>query len=72
MLDVDDAVFPNYASATESVTEARDTGVALNWYLTGNARLALNYDQPQFTGGATGGADRKDERAVFMRMQLSF
>lgn len=72
VLDIDDAVFPAYADPDVSVSEARDTGVALNWYLSGNVRLALDYDQTQFTGGAAGGANRKDEHAVFTRMQLSF
>lgn len=72
VLDIDDAVFPTYANPAASVTEAQDLGVALNWYVTGNVRLALNYDSTEFTGGAAGGADREDEQALFARVQLSF
>lgn len=70
-LDVDDDVFPVYASPTASVTEARTTGGAINWYLTANVKLGLNYDATEFQGGAAGG-DRRREQAVFTRLQLSF
>lgn len=77
VLDIDDAVFVGGSSTTgfadpaKSITEERTVGVALNWYLTGNARLGLNYDETRFVGGATGG-DRDTEQALFTRFQLSF
>ena len=71
-LDLDDAAFPVYANPDSAVSELADLGVALNWYLTSNARLALNYDRTQFDGGAAAGADRDDEKAFFTRLQLSF
>lgn len=70
--DFDDDAFPVYADPDRSVTELADTGVALSWYLTANARLALNYDVTRFDGGAAAGADRDDEKALFTRVQLSF
>lgn len=72
VLDIDDGVFPVYADPTKSVTESRDAGVAVNWYLTSNARLSVNYDETQFTGGAAGGGDRDTEQALFARLQLSY
>jgi phosphate-selective porin OprO and OprP len=77
VLDIDDAVFQGavtdrYADPARSVSEARTVGGAINWYLTANARFALNYDQTEFIGGAATGADRDTERAVFGRLQFSF
>jgi phosphate-selective porin OprO/OprP len=71
-LDVDAAAFPTYANPDAAVSELNDLGIALNWYLTEHARIALNYDRTAFEGGAAGGADRADEKAVFARVQLSF
>jgi phosphate-selective porin OprO/OprP len=71
VLDVDDAVFPVYADPAASVSEIENTGIALNWYLTGNARLSLDYETTAFEGGAAAG-DRRDEKALLTRLQLSF
>lgn len=70
--DFDDDAFPLYANPDSAVSEITDLGLALNWYLTSNARLALNYDKSTFDGGAALGADRNDETAVFTRLQLTF
>lgn len=72
VLDIDDAVFPVYADPSKSVSQARDAGVGLNWYFSGNARAALNYDETRFTGGNAGGGDRDREQALFARLQVSF
>lgn len=72
VLNIDDAAFLGYADPVKSVREARDSGVALSWYLTYNARLSASYDVTQFTGGAAGGGDRDTEQALFTRLQLSF
>jgi phosphate-selective porin OprO and OprP len=71
VLDIDDAAFPTYADPAVSVTEMTTTAVALNWYLTGNARITLDYGNTAFDGGAATG-DRLDEAAVFTRLQLGF
>ena len=71
VLDIDDAVFPTYASPAASVSEARNAGLALNWYLTGNARIGLDYEETDFTGGAATG-DRDREQVVLARFQYSF
>jgi len=44
----------------------------VNWYLTANAKLALNYSHTAFDGGAAGGSDRNDEKALFTRAQIAF
>lgn len=72
VLDLDDAAFTDGAAdATKSVTKATSAGVVLNWYLTGNVRVAMDYTSTKFEGGATSG-DRADEKAAFTRLQLSF
>lgn len=71
VLDIDDGVFPAYASPTASISEATNTGVALNWYVTGNARISLDYETTSFEGGAAAG-DRLDEKVLLTRLQVSF
>jgi phosphate-selective porin OprO and OprP len=77
---VADTAFANPATAAQ---EAKNWTVGLNWYLTTNAKLVLNYGETSFEGGAAatdGGTsataatarDRKDEKAAFARLQLSF
>ncbi|MGH8446225.1 MAG: OprO/OprP family phosphate-selective porin, partial [Solimonas sp.] len=72
-LDVDNAIFTKgFASTAASATKATSFGVGVNWYLTANAKIVLDYDQTKFDGGAAGGADRQDEKAIFTRLQLSY
>ncbi|HSW15432.1 MAG TPA: porin [Solimonas sp.] len=64
------------ANPTSQVSEAQAAGLALNWYLTSNAKLALNYEHTTFEGGGGGTAaaplDRPDEDVVIGRVQLNF
>jgi phosphate-selective porin OprO/OprP len=71
VLDIDDDVFPVHADPLASVSEVENTGVALNWCLTGNARVSFDYEATSFEGGATTG-DRLDEKALLTRLQLAF
>jgi phosphate-selective porin OprO/OprP len=71
VLDVDDGVFPAYADPTASVSEATSTGVALHWHLDANVRTSLDYEATGFEGGAAGG-NRRDEKALFARLQVAF
>ncbi len=72
-LSIDDAAFDNgFASINSSAREATSFGIGTNWYLTSNVKVALNYTQTAFDGGAAGGADRNDEKAVFARLQLAY
>ena len=72
-----------YANLSESAKRARTWVVGVNWYLNPITRIALNYTETKFTGGAGEGIvpidaagtnvqDRPDERALFTRLQLSF
>lgn len=72
VLDIDDDAFPLFASASVSASEVRAWTIGLNWYLNSNLKLVTNYTQASFDGGAAGGADREDEKAVFTRAQFSF
>jgi phosphate-selective porin OprO/OprP len=72
VLDIDDGVFGTYADPAVSVSKASNIGVALNWYMTANARVSLDYEDTAFDGGAAAGADRADEKALLTRLQLAF
>jgi phosphate-selective porin OprO/OprP len=79
-LDVDDAAFTGIAAnrladPTVSATKATALGVGLNWYLSKNVKLMIDYEQTRFEGGAGAGAsvqNRQDEKAVFGRLQVVF
>lgn len=75
-LDIDDQAFVgaanSFADPAARASEVRSYGVGLNWYLTQNVKLATNYTLTSFEGGAAGGADRRDEKAIFTRIQLSY
>jgi phosphate-selective porin OprO and OprP len=60
------------ADPTASARVAKSYGAGVNWYLTQNVRLSSDFDFTQYDGGAAGGGNRADERAVFTRAQLSF
>jgi phosphate-selective porin OprO/OprP len=62
----------NFADLTKSAKNARSAGIALNWYLTGNLKLAADYELTRFDGGAAAGKDRPNEQAIFSRLQLAF
>lgn len=72
VLEVDDAAFPLFASADASARRAAAWTPGVNWYLTGNLKLVLDYTQARFDGGAAAGTDREKEKTVFSRLQVSF
>jgi len=71
-LAIDDAAFPLFADPSLTSRRAREWALGLNWYLNANLKLAVNYLHTGFDGGATAGADREDEKAVFSRLQVAF
>ncbi|GGD37019.1 porin [Pseudoxanthomonas indica] len=71
-LEVDDGAFPIFADPTVSAREASSWTLGLNWYLTSNLKLVFNYLDTTFKGGAAGGSDREDEKAIFSRLQVAF
>ena len=71
-LDLDDQAFAKkYADAKKSVSAVESAGVGLNWYLSRNTKVALDYEQASFDGGASEG-DRPDEKIVLTRFQFAF
>jgi phosphate-selective porin OprO/OprP len=72
-LTVDNDAFDlGFASPSSQAREARAWTLGVNWYLTANAKLVLNYSQTEFDGGAAGGSDRDDEKAISTRAQIAF
>ena len=70
-LAIDDATFPNYASAAGTPTKAKAWAVGLNWYLARAIKLVADYEHTTFTGGAATG-DREAENFVVTRVQYAF
>lgn len=71
-LTIDSAAFDKgYADIKRSAESAEAVGAGINWHLSGNARLSLDYEQTTFDGGASKG-DRPEEKVVIARAQVSF
>ena len=68
----DENSFPFYANPAASAEVARDRGFGVNWTMSRNARLMLDYVETRFSGGAANGLDREDERVILSRFQVSF
>jgi phosphate-selective porin OprO/OprP len=71
-LDIDDDAFPVFANPDRAASRARTYGAGLNWYVSSNAKLMLDYLQTEFDGGAAAGADRRDEKAILGRFQVTY
>ncbi|CAN7248901.1 porin [Pseudoxanthomonas sp. LjRoot168] len=71
-LEIDDRAFPLFADPLVAARRAKAWTLGVNWYLTSNLKLVVNYLDTQFEGGAAAGADREDEKAVFSRLQVAF
>ena len=70
-LAIDDATFPNYASAASTPSRAKAWAVGINWYLARAVKLAADYEHTTFTGGTATG-DREAENFVVTRVQYAF
>lgn len=76
-LDLDNLGFLNtpFADPSKSVTEAKNWGVSVNWWLTRGTKVAATWEQTTFTGGAgtvKAVADRATEKVGFARFQVAF
>jgi phosphate-selective porin OprO/OprP len=75
-LQIDSAAFlggtSSFADPNASARRAQAWAVGLNWWLNANLKWVLDYEVTRFDGGAAGGADRPDERALTTRFQLAF
>lgn len=72
-LEIDEASFErNLAARAKSASAAKEAAIGLNWYLTRNAKLVLDYFQTAFEDGAANGRDRPDEKVVSVRAQVAF
>ncbi|MDD2933862.1 MAG: porin [Methylotenera sp.] len=79
------AINSAYADGSISAKSAQSWTAGVNWYLNSNAKIALNYEQTTFDGGAIAKGvaqnavptaanirDRNDERALLARFQVAF
>ncbi len=75
-LDIDNDAFADgansFANPANRASKASEWVVGVNWYLSQNFKIAANYAQTRFDGGAAGGADRNDEKVFLTRFQVAF
>lgn len=74
-LRIDDAAFSggttSFADPADAVRRADTWGIGVNWRPLAGVKTSLVYQHTDFDGGGAG-ADRPDEKAVFLRLQQSF
>jgi len=72
-LKIDNEAFPSLA-ASGSASKATSWGGGVNWYLSRNLKLSLDYEQTYFKDGSSkrGTVTAQDEKIVFSRVQLAF
>jgi phosphate-selective porin OprO and OprP len=70
-LDVDDDAFPTFANPSTAARKARAVGVGVNWWASRNVRFLLSGERTKFDGGAADG-DRREEKVLMTRFQISF
>jgi phosphate-selective porin OprO/OprP len=75
-LAVDSAAFTggaqSFSDPTAAARRASAWAIGLNWWLNANVKWVLDYEVTRFDGGAVGGADRPNERALATRFALAF
>jgi phosphate-selective porin OprO/OprP len=52
--------------------KATSVGVGLNWYFNEAFKWQVDYEVTKFDGGAVGGADQPDEKAILTRFAVGF
>ncbi len=70
-LDIDDDIFPTFASRATNADKATSWGVGINWHLNKSFKFNLDYDQTRFQGGATS-LLQKGENVIMTRAQIVF
>ena len=71
-LTLDPAAFTaGFADPTRSVRRATGWGAGVNWIWNSNLKYMLDFERTSFKGGAADG-DRRAEKSVETRLQLSF
>lgn len=68
---IDKEVFPTLAAITSAAQQATTWTTGLNWYLTKNVKVALDYEHTGFRQGGAAG-DRKSESVIVSRLQLAY
>jgi len=76
-LDIDETAFDrNFADATTQIDLATGYVLGLNWYLTTQVKIKLDYERTRFVGGGGGTLgnprDREDENLISTQVQLVF
>lgn len=71
-LDVDDDAFPLYANVSASARQAQAWAAVVSWYPSQNVRVSTSHEKTSFKGGATGGQDRRDEKVILARVQVTY
>ena len=84
-LNIGDSIFQNYGTQKapvyvysdprQSVSQASTWSLGMNWFLNTNVKIALNYDQTAFKGGAGAGTvylSRDMEKVFMTRFQVAF
>jgi phosphate-selective porin OprO and OprP len=61
----------SFANPVTSARAAHAIGAGINWYLTDNVRVQLDYENTSFLGGIAGGS-RPDERVLTSQFALIF
>ncbi len=62
----------SFADPAAAARRASAWAVGINWWLNANVKWVLDYEITRFDGGAAGGANRPDERALTTRFALAF
>jgi phosphate-selective porin OprO/OprP len=70
-LHIDDDAFPVFANPANAASQATAVGVGVNWHLSRQIKVVVNYEHATFDGGAATG-DRPSEHFVVTRFQHSF
>jgi phosphate-selective porin OprO and OprP len=71
-LQVDPRAFPLFANAKTAAQEARERGIALNWYLNRYVKLVADYECTAFRMAAKTRTPLHSENVLMSRIQLAF